>query len=98
MKKPPKKFMKNKSSGPGREDGPYSGGRKKFFHKKIFRFCNNKNMLIDYKNPEMLRLFVTDRGKIIPRRINGNCSKHQKEITVAIKRARHLALIPFTVK
>ncbi|MFH1438414.1 MAG: 30S ribosomal protein S18 [Pseudomonadota bacterium] len=98
MKRPQKKFLRNKPEGPPREEGPFSPGRKKFFHKKICRFCNNKNMIIDYKNPEMLRLFVTDRGKIIPRRINGNCSKHQKAVTVAIKRARHLALIPFTVK
>lgn len=70
----------------------------KFFHKKLCRFCTNKNMTVDYKNPDLLRLFVTDRGKIIPRRINGNCSKHQHELTLAIKRARHLALIPFRVK
>jgi len=72
--------------------------KRKIFHKKVCRFCNNKNLSIDYKNTDILRLFVTDRGKIIPRRINGNCSKHQHELTTAIKRARHLALIPFTVK
>jgi small subunit ribosomal protein S18 len=72
--------------------------KKRIFHKKVCRFCTNKKMTIDYKNPDILRMFLTDRGKIIPRRINGNCTKHQHELTVAIKRARHLALIPFTVK
>jgi small subunit ribosomal protein S18 len=72
--------------------------KKRVFHKKVCRFCNNENLKIDYKNSDMLRMFVTDRGKIIPRRINGNCSKHQHELTRAIKRSRHLAMIPFAVK
>lgn len=72
--------------------------RKRVFHKRVCKFCSNKELKIDYKNPELLRAFLTDRGKIVPRRINGNCSKHQHELTRAIKRARHLALIPFTVK
>jgi small subunit ribosomal protein S18 len=71
--------------------------KKKVYHKKVCKFCANKEMKIDYKNPEILRMFLTDRGKIIPRRINGNCSKHQHELAKAIKRARHIALLPFTV-
>jgi small subunit ribosomal protein S18 len=52
--------------------------------------------VIDYKDPRTLRLFTTERGKIIPRRISGNCAKHQRRITVAIKRARNIALLPYT--
>jgi small subunit ribosomal protein S18 len=52
--------------------------------------------VIDYKDPRTLRLFTTERGKIIPRRISGNCAKHQRMITVAIKRARNVALLPYT--
>jgi small subunit ribosomal protein S18 len=52
--------------------------------------------VIDYKDPRTLRLFTTERGKIIPRRISGNCAKHQRMITVAIKRARNIALLPYT--
>lgn len=81
-----------------RDDQSSQYPKKRIFHRKVCRFCTNKNFVIDYKNADILRFFVTDRGKIIPRRINGNCSKHQHELTVAIKRARHLALIPFAVK
>jgi small subunit ribosomal protein S18 len=52
---------------------------------------------MDYKEPAILRAFITERGKIIPRRISGNCAKHQRELTTAIKRARNIALLPFTV-
>ena len=72
------------------------GGRKLFVRHKVCRFCADKEMLIDYKEPKTLRIFVTERHKIIPRRISGNCAKHQRSLTVAIKRARHLALMPFT--
>ncbi|PKN35250.1 MAG: 30S ribosomal protein S18 [Deltaproteobacteria bacterium HGW-Deltaproteobacteria-19] len=83
---------------------PSSGGRparphKKFFHRRKFcRFCTDSNIQIDYKNPSILRDFVTERGKIMPRRITGNCAGHQRELTVAIKRARTLALLPFAVR
>ncbi len=63
--------------------------------RKICRFCADKNVKIDYKDPKLLRYFITERGKIVPRRISGNCARHQREITTAIKRARHLALLPF---
>ena len=74
-----------------------SGPRKKrpFQRRKVCRFCADKQT-IDYKDPRTLRYFITERGKIIPRRISGNCAKHQRELTVAIKRARILALLPFT--
>ena len=75
--------------------GP-SGPRKKrpFQRRKVCRFCAEKNLTIDYKEPRTLRYFISERGKIVPRRISGNCSKHQREITEAIKRARNLALLP----
>jgi small subunit ribosomal protein S18 len=74
------------------------GDRKKrpFLRRKVCRFCADKKLGIDYKNPRILRFFVTERGKIIPRRISGNCAKHQRQITVAVKRARNIALLPFT--
>lgn len=72
--------------------------KKKTFNKhKVCRFCADSNLNIDYKDFSMLRYFVTERGKIIPRRISGNCARHQRKITSAIKRARSIALIPFTV-
>jgi len=66
--------------------------------KKVCRFCEEKLKLINYKDERLLRRYVTDRGKIIPRRITGNCARHQRELTQAIKRARHLALLPFVTE
>lgn len=67
-----------------------------YHRRKICRFCADSKLLIDYKDPKTMRLFTTERGKIIPRRISGNCAKHQRALTVAIKRARNIALLPFT--
>ena len=68
----------------------------KFFHKrKVCRFCVDSNIKIDYKNPASLRGFLTERGKIMPRRITGTCARHQRALAVAIKRARNLALLPY---
>ncbi|MFU0824523.1 30S ribosomal protein S18 [Clostridium sp.] len=64
--------------------------------KKVCAFCSDKSAFIDYKDVNKLRKYVTERGKILPRRISGNCAKHQRELTVAIKRARNVALLPFT--
>ena len=64
--------------------------------RKTCRFCENKVDQIDYKDERLLRKFITDRGKVVPRRISGNCAWHQRRLTVAVKRARHLALLPFT--
>lgn len=64
--------------------------------RKICRFCENKIDTIDYKDERMLRRFISDRGKIIPRRISGNCARHQRQLTVAVKRGRHLGLLPYT--
>ena len=63
--------------------------------KKVCRFCENKIQLVDYKDDRILRRFVNERGKIIPRRISGNCAKHQRQLTRAIKRARVLAILAF---
>ena len=66
--------------------------------RKTCRFCEDKNLAIDYKDERLLRKFITDRGKIVPRRISGNCAKHQRILTVALKRGRHLALLPYTAE
>lgn len=66
--------------------------------KKVCAFCADKAETIDYKDVSKLRKYVSERGKILPRRISGNCAKHQRELTVAIKRARNIALLPFTTE
>ena len=74
------------------------GGRKKrriFHRRKVCRFCADKSLEIDYKDPKSLRYFITERGKIIPRRISGTCAKHQRGLTRAVKRARTIALLPY---
>ncbi len=74
-------------------------GKKKVFHRRKYcRFCADKNLVIDYKDPKPLKYFLTERGKIIPRRVSGTCAKHQRELTQAIKRARIIALLPFVGK
>lgn len=70
-------------------------GRVSFVRTKVCRFCADPKQPIDYKDPKVLRFFVTETGKLIPRRISGNCARHQRQVTTAVKRARHLALIPF---
>lgn len=64
--------------------------------RKVCNFCVDKVDGIDYKDAAKLRRFITERGKILPRRISGTCAKHQRQLTVAIKRARNIALLPFT--
>ncbi|MBU0485858.1 MAG: 30S ribosomal protein S18 [Proteobacteria bacterium] len=70
--------------------------RKAFTRKKVCRFCTDTELVIDYKEVRTLRNFLTERSKIIPRRIYGNCAKHQRQMTEAIKRARQIALLPYT--
>lgn len=70
--------------------------RKKIFHRrKVCRYCTDKSLVIDYKETKVLKNFITERGKIIPRRIYGTCAKHQRQLTEAIKRARQIALLPY---
>ncbi|MGD9044904.1 MAG: 30S ribosomal protein S18 [Desulfobacterales bacterium] len=70
--------------------------KKRIYHRrKVCRFCADTSMVINYKDPKSLKYFLTERGKIIPRRISGSCAKHQRELTHAIKRARTIALLPY---
>ena len=64
--------------------------------KKVCVLCSNKEFVLDYKNPEQLRKFINDKGKILPRRATGACAKHQKDITTAIKRCRHIAMLAYS--
>jgi small subunit ribosomal protein S18 len=75
--------------------GGYGGGRRYMARPKICHFCADKNINIDYKSSEMMRRFVTEEGKIRPRRQTGTCARHQRELAVAVKRARQIALLPF---
>jgi small subunit ribosomal protein S18 len=78
------------------EGGQSEGGpRMPKFKKKICIFCQDKNMNADYRRPDVLERFITDRGKILPRRVTGTCAKHQRLVARAIKRARTIALLPF---
>lgn len=70
--------------------------RRKVYHRrKVCRFCADSSLTINYKNSKTLKYFITERGKIIPRRISGTCATHQRTLTLAIKRARAIALLPF---
>ena len=71
---------------------------RRFQRRKFCRFCADKVVMIDYKDIRTLKSFLTDRGKIVAGRMTGNCTKHQRELTRAIKRARNIALIPFIEK
>jgi small subunit ribosomal protein S18 len=72
-----------------------TGGRRFFSRPRECQFCTDKEVVIDYKNISLLQRFITDEGKIRPRRQTGTCAKHQRQVARAIKRARHLALLPF---
>lgn len=74
----------------------YGGGRRYYTRPRVCQFCTDRNAVIDYKQVDTLRRYMTDDGKIRPRRQTGACARHQRELTRAIKRARHLALLPFT--
>jgi small subunit ribosomal protein S18 len=79
-----------------RDNESGQGGERRYFSRpKICQFCADKNIVIDYKNADMLRRFIVEDGKIRPRRQTGNCAKHQREIASSIKRARQIALLPF---
>ena len=73
-----------------------SGGRGRRPRRRVCSFCIDKVESIDYKDVNKLRRYITERGKIIPKRISGNCARHQRQLTLAIKRARNIALLPFT--
>jgi small subunit ribosomal protein S18 len=81
----------------GDDRGRGGKGGKVFFKKKVCKFCAQK-MKIDYKDSETLRRFITERGKILPRRITGTCAKHQRALALAIKQARSIALLPYVAE
>jgi len=82
-----------------RREGPGGPGRKQYFRrKKVCKFCTEKIDVIDFKDTRMLGQFVSERGKILPRRLTGTCSPHQHVLTAAIKRARNIALLPFALE
>ncbi len=64
--------------------------------KKVCPLCANKNLVLDYKNADQLKKFINDKGKILPRRATGACAKHQRDITIAVKRARQISVLPYT--
>jgi small subunit ribosomal protein S18 len=72
--------------------------KKNFNRKKACKFCTDKEMFIDYKDYKTLRMFLTERSKIVPRRISGNCAFHQRDLTNAVKRARSIALVGFAAE
>ena len=80
---------RNDKDGDGRRGG---GG---FHRKKVCRFCADNEFIVDYKDIRMMQSFVTEHGKIVPRRISGNCAFHQRKLTSAVKRARNLALVGY---
>ena len=65
--------------------------------RKQCKFCADETIKIDYKDASLLKYFITDRGKLVPRRLTGNCAKHQRALALAVRRARMIALVPFTV-
>jgi small subunit ribosomal protein S18 len=70
--------------------------KNKVYHRrKVCRFCADKSLEINYKEPKLLRYFITERGKILPRRISGTCARHQRKLCVAVKRARTIAFLPY---
>jgi small subunit ribosomal protein S18 len=81
--------------GPGGREGSGPGGRKFFRRKKVCKFCTEKIDAINYKDVRLLAQFVAESGKIVPRRLTGVCTPHQRRLSLAIKLARNIALLPF---
>jgi small subunit ribosomal protein S18 len=79
----------------GREDR--DAKKRPVGRRKMCKFCGDETIKIDYKDAGLLKYFITDRGKLVPRRISGNCAKHQREISTAVNRARMIAIMPFAV-
>jgi small subunit ribosomal protein S18 len=94
---PDKKRPAKKDNDGDMEGGDEKRGRGGFARRKVCRFCADKNAKVDYKDQSTLKYFVTERGKIIPRRISGNCALHQRAVAKAVKQSRGLALIPYLV-
>ena len=90
-----KKFNNRRNNNNNDDD---SMPRVRRIKKKVCMYCADKNLVIDYKDAEKLKKFISEKGKILPRRVTGLCAKHQREVTTAIKRARQVALLPFTAE
>jgi len=82
-------------SGTRKRSGPPKRRKRIYHRRKVCRFCADTSIAINYKDPRTLKYFITERGKIIPRRLSGCCAKHQRALTHAIKRARTIALLPY---
>jgi len=82
---------KNRNNGDNEDFNP----RFRKQRKKVCALCADKNFVLDYKNADQLKKFINDKGKILPRRATGACAKHQRCITLAVKRARHIAILPY---
>lgn len=85
--------------GSNRDSGDKEGGRgmrPRRTRRKVCQFCADKIEHLDYKDIGKLRKFISERGKILPKRMSGNCARHQRELTISIKRARHIAMLPFS--
>ena len=87
----------SRPAGRSGDSGDRGGPKRRFqIKRKVCRFCVDKAPFIDYKDIKTLKFFITERGKILPRRISGNCARHQRELTVGIQRSRNIALLPFS--
>lgn len=91
---PKREFSKGR--GKGKDKDKMKKKKNMIVRNKICRFCADRKLTIDYKDARLLSPFITERGKLVARRISGNCAVHQRAITTAIKRARILAIVPFT--
>ena len=88
---------KNKRNNRNNGDNDYNPKFRKM-RKKVCPLCADKNLVLDYKNADQIRKFINDKGKILPRRATGACAKHQRDITLAVKRARQSAVLPYTAE
>jgi small subunit ribosomal protein S18 len=94
--RPPQRPSGSRDSRDSRDSRGPDKRRRFTVRKKVCRFCVDKTPFIDYKDVKTIRFFLTERGKILPRRISGNCARHQREVTVAVQRCRNIALVPFS--
>ncbi len=96
---PPPRGASGEGERPSRREGGPSGPKKQYFRRrKVCKFCHEKIDLIDYKDVNLIGQFVSERGRILPRRLTGTCSPHQRTLAMAIKRARNIALLPFATE
>lgn len=93
-----RKWKPNRSTKPHNSRGKFRSKKKFSFRRKGCYFCKNKDVVIDYKDVPLLKRYISESGKISPRRFTGTCAKHQRKLVVEIKKARQMALLPFTDK